>query len=303
MTKTRKLVRLIHNPGAGEGKDHTKKDMKSLIEEGGYKCDYVSSKGKPLKAIKPETEFIAIAGGDGTIRKTIMKLLDKKLKFKRPIALLPFGTANNLATSLGISTDAKETISSWSSHNLKKFDVGQVLGMKEEVFFIESFGFGLFPRLMADLKAKETDHVTTPEEEFKMALEELLEITKTYPAVPVKVEVNDEVLELACIMVEVMNISSMGPHLVFSEKADPGDGLFDLVLVREDQRDVMVNYIKKLLKKQKAKFPIAPINAKKLTINWVGKDAHADDEILKNYKPAELNISLLDSLLEVVVSQ
>jgi diacylglycerol kinase (ATP) len=303
MTKTRKLVRLIHNPGAGEGKGHTKKEMISLIEDSGYKCDYVSSKGNPLKGIKPETEFIAIAGGDGTIRQTIMKLLDKKLKYKRPIALLPFGTANNLATSLGISTNAKDTISSWSSYNLKKFDVGQALGMKDEVFFIESFGFGLFPRLMADLKAKNTDHITTPEDEFKMALEELLEITRTYPAVPVKVEVNDEVLELQCILVEVMNISSMGPHLVFSQKADPGDGLFDLVMVRDDQRGLMESYITKLLKKQKPKFPIEPINAKKITINWVGKDVHADDEVITNYKPSKVKISLLDSLLEVVIDK
>jgi diacylglycerol kinase (ATP) len=93
----------------------------------------------------------------------------------------------------------------------------------------------------------------------------------------------------------------MGPHLVFSQKADPGDGLFDLILVREDQRDMMVNYISKLLKKQKAKFPIEPVNAKKLTINWVGKDVHADDEVIKNYKPSNINISLLDSLLEVIV--
>jgi diacylglycerol kinase (ATP) len=168
MKKADKLVRLVHNPTAGEGK-HSKTEIVKIMKSYGY--------------IAPETEFIAIAGGDGTIRKTIMNLLSKKLKFKRPIALLPFGTANNIATSLGITEDVGKNISTWDSYKLRNFDVGQVLGLEKAAYFIEAVGFGLFPKLIETLENTNTDHIKSAEDEFELALDTLLKISQSYPAI------------------------------------------------------------------------------------------------------------------------
>lgn len=299
MKKNGKLIKLIHNPTAGEG-DYSRERITSLIESHGYRCSYSSSKKKILKSIPPETEFIVIAGGDGTIRKTIMHLLNKKLKYKRPIALLPFGTANNIATSLNIPENNAKNISSWSGYHLKKFDVGQVLGLPETFFFIESFGFGLFPKLMKVLKKMDTDHIEHAEEEFKLALETLLELTRNYKAVPFKIEVDGKVIEDRAILIEVMNISSLGPHLKLSKTADPEDGLFDVVIVTESQRQKLLNYLEGKIANREPAFTIKPMLTKKLSIYWQGKDMHADDQVIKVYEHPELDISLLDSLLEMV---
>ncbi|RZM28409.1 MAG: diacylglycerol kinase [Pedobacter sp.] len=302
MKKNGKLVRLIHNPTAGEGA-HSRKIITHLISSHGYNCQYSSSKKKLLKAINPETEFIAIAGGDGTIRKTIMKLLGKKLKYKRPIALLPFGTANNIATSLRIPENTHENIASWSDYHLKKFDVGQVTGIGKTEYFIESFGFGLFPKLMKTLKKKDTTQNKTAEDEFEMALSVLQKITAEYPAVPCKIELDNKVIEQECILVEVMNISSLGPHLQLSAGADPGDGLFDVVVVSARQRAQMERYISKKASLDHPKFTIKAFRTKSLKITWLGKDVHVDDELVKNYDGGTLNVSLLDSLLEIVTDK
>jgi len=299
MKKTGKLLRLVHNPTAGEG-DYSKEKIISLLESHGYRCAYSSSKNKLLKAIEPETEFIVIAGGDGTIRKTIMKLLNKKLKYKRPIALLPFGTANNIASSLNIPEDNTRNISSWADYHLKKFDVGQVTGLQQTFYFIESFGFGIFPRLMKTLKKMDTGFVKTPEDEFELSLKELLNLSRTYHAVPFKMETDSGTIEDQAILIEVMNISSLGPHLKLSRAADPEDGFFDVVVVTEKDRSRLEKYISGKIGQEKPLFSVKSIRTKHLKIDWLGKDVHADDEVLKVYEHPSLRISLLDSLLEIV---
>ena len=301
MKKTGKLVHLVHNPTAGDGR-YSKKKIIELIRSHGYRCAYSSSKKRILKTIAPETEFIVIAGGDGTIRKTVMRLLDKKLKYKRPIALLPFGTANNIARSLRIPEDTAKNIGSWAGYHLKKFDVGQVTGMGKAAYFIESFGFGIFPRLMKDLKKMNTDHIDSAEGEFELALKTLMELTKSYEPAAFKIEIGDQVIEGKAIMIEVMNISGLGPKLKLSKDADSEDGLFDVVIVTEKQRSKMEEYVLKKMALKDPVFPIKPIRTKQLRIIWESEDVHGDDQVIEIKKSADLEISLLDSLLEMVTA-
>lgn len=300
MKKARKIVHLVYNSDAGEEQQHSKKHLIPMIEANGYKCIYSSSKKNALKIIHPESEFIIIAGGDGTIRKMVMKLLNKKLKYKRPVALLPFGTANNIANSLGISKDIEINIASWTDYTLKKFDVGQILGFQKTRHFIEAFGFGLFPKLLKVLKDKDDDN-QTPEDEFAMALNTLLKLTKSYKGALVKIELDDQIIEEDCLLLEVMNISCLGPNLNLSKDADSGDGYLDVVIVRTAQRGLMEDYLEQRIEQKDVVFPIKPLRTKKLSINWLGADAHIDDELIEDNKIGKLNISLLDNLLEIVV--
>lgn len=299
MKKPFKLVSLVHNPTAGEG-DHSKEKLIGLIESQGYRCAYSSSKNKILKSLAPETDFIVIAGGDGTIRKTIMCLLNKKLKYKRPIALLPFGTANNIATSLNIPQDNVKNISSWARYKLKNFDVGQVTGLKKTFYFIESFGFGIFPRLIKVLNQMDTEDITTSEDKLSMALNTLLNITKNYEPVTFKIEINDRLIEDQAIMIEIMNISHLGPHLKLSKGADSGDGYFDVVIVTKKDRKKMENYISKKIELKDPVFPIKPILTKNIRIYCKGEDIHGDDQVIQTNKAGSLKFSLLDGLLEML---
>jgi diacylglycerol kinase family enzyme len=97
-------------------------------------------------------DFIVVAGGDGTVRKLAHELLDRRLIDKKlPIALLPLGTANNIAKTLGKKGEPEEIIQGWKEHEIKKFDVGRIEGIKKHKFFIERYGYGVFPRLMKEM--------------------------------------------------------------------------------------------------------------------------------------------------------
>lgn len=58
-------------------------------------------RSRELKAHGKEVDRIVIGGGDGTISKSVPQLL----KLKRPFAVLPLGTANDFARTLGLPSD------------------------------------------------------------------------------------------------------------------------------------------------------------------------------------------------------
>src|SRR5947207_7476026 len=142
-----KLVNLLHNPTAGN-EDHAKEELIYLLKQNGYDCRYSSMK-KNWKQLDRQVDFIVAAGGDGTIRKLTKELLGRKLSEKTwPIALLPLGTANNVAQTLNVDGNTEEIIQSWHHTHVKAFDVGRIRGLPKVDFFLESLGYGIFPYLI-----------------------------------------------------------------------------------------------------------------------------------------------------------
>ncbi|AZI26632.1 diacylglycerol kinase [Pedobacter sp. G11] len=300
MNKTPQQVRLIHNPNAGQ-KGFSKTTLGKLIKKQGFRVDYASSEKKSLKDIRPDTSFIAIAGGDGTIRKTIIRLLNKKLRLKRPIALLPMGTANNIATSLGISQNVTQNVSSWKHFNIRKFDIGQISSIAGTSFFLESFGFGIFPKLMKQMEDYQRPENASTEEELTYALDLLQQIATQYKAKKCTLEIEGKLIEDSFLLIEVMNISRLGPNLKLAVDADPGDGFFDVVMVRKNQRQSLCTFIENTINGKTSQFPIKPIRTKSMKVKWNGQDCHTDDQQISFLKNKKLSINLMHSLIEVIV--
>src|SRR5687768_2559959 len=126
-----KKIHLIHNSGAGD-EAHSKSTLLSLIAGAGYDCRYCSTDdGEAWKDINPKADLIVIAGGDGTVKETITELLENPGK-RLPIALLPCGTANNIATSLNIQGEPIDIIRSWSNPETTAIDVGEIFDIDEK---------------------------------------------------------------------------------------------------------------------------------------------------------------------------
>jgi diacylglycerol kinase family enzyme len=296
-----KSIKLYYNPTAGEG-ENSKEDLIRHIKEAGY--DFINSvhKNKGLQRIEKNTDILAVAGGDGTVRKACLELLETPLKDSRPIGLLALGTANNIAITLKIQTDIAQVIQSWNKHKLKRFDVGRVDGYGPSAFFIESFGFGIFPRLIKKIKKQANHETDTPDKEMETALTLLVDLAFKYKAVPCSIIIDGKDYTGNYILVEVMNIRSLGPRLVLAPDADPGDGYFDVLLISERKRAQLISYIEKISAGVKARFPFKTIRGRNIQINWSGKDMHIDDQLIKKYKPALLEIKLLDAMIDFLVS-
>jgi diacylglycerol kinase (ATP) len=295
-----KSIKLYYNPTAGEG-ENSKQDLIKHIKEAGYDLINSVPKKKGLQQIEKDTDILAVAGGDGTVRKACLELLGTPLKDSRPIGLLALGTANNIALTLHIEKDVTQVLQSWNKHKLKRFDVGRIDGYGASEFFIESFGFGIFPRLIKKIKKLEPNKTNTPDKEFQTALTILLDLARTYKVTPCSLIIDGKVYTGNYIMVEVMNIRSLGPRLILAPEADPGDGYFDVLLVSERKRERLINYIEKIGAGIKGRFPFKTVRGRNIQINWSGKDMHIDDQLIKKYKPVPLEIKLLDAMIDFLV--
>lgn len=294
------IATLLHNPKAGE-ESYTEKELISLIEKEGIELIYSSIKEKGWDKFDPRTNFLIVAGGDGTVRNVSKKLIKDNLNRKYPIALLPAGTANNIAKTLDIPEKDEEVIQSWKKNETKHFDFGRVKELGESHIFLESFGFGVFPVLMEVMKKQDEDLVNTPEKKIKLALELLIGITNSFKPFGCQLEVDGARYDGEFLLVEIMNTQSIGPNLVLSPNSDPGDGELEVVLIRESQKEQLLDYInKKLLGVEKQdNFDI--IKVKNVKIKCDNYLAHFDDELFKIEGAPEVVVELDKGGLEFLI--
>jgi diacylglycerol kinase (ATP) len=293
-----KFVELIHNPKAGEG-ENTMDDIIALLKEEGYDCSYSSTPDlEEGKKFTKEVDLVVIAGGDGTVRKTAGLLMGSRL----PLAILPMGTANNIAQTLAIKGGYRNIIRHWANSKTVSFDVGKLSGIKKGSFFLEGLGFGVFPKLMEKMHAQKKNN-GTPEENLRAALTLLREIVLTYKARPCTIEIDDAHHTGTYILVEVMNISSIGPNLRLVPYADPGDGEFEVVLIAESQRDQFAEYLQRKIRGVEEPVFFSILKAKQLKIAWEGRRVHVDDASITLDGPTEVDITLQPGALSFLTGE
>ena len=298
-----KKANLLHNPTAGE-KDFSKDELVAHIIEGGFDCSYNSVKKKGWDDFSVDTDFLVIAGGDGTVRRVTKELLSRpKLDKHYPIALLPHGTANNIGSTLNIQGSVKDIISSWHDSVIKKFDIGKVYGLEKDLFFLEGFGCGIFPRLMKFMGKIEDPPGSTVEDRVKLARAALYQIVLDYKAQNCRVVADGREFSGKYILVEAMNTRSIGPKLEMALTADPGDGELDLVLVPEADQRRFAEYILNRIEGKTDDFDFKVIKAKNIDLEWEGKDVHLDDERIKVEKSLNVRIEIEPGMLEFMVSE
>lgn len=296
-----KTAELLHNPTAGE-EEHTEKQLVKSIKAAGFKCRYLSTKTDEWKHTDKDTEFYIVAGGDGTIRKVAKSIYCKETP-DLPVAILPMGTANNIAQTMGLTQPAEKIMESWHNGYIRQIDTGEVTGYDKPVFFLEGFGYGVFPRLMHTMKNYDKASMST-EERLQKALEELYSTVLSTPAQEYTLIMDNKDYSGKYLMAEVMNIRSIGPNLVMAPDADPGDGYFNVVLVTEQQRGLLAGYIAALLEgESNPVFPLHSITAQQIHIHSQELYAHADDKLLQLTEPLEMNIARGEKQLRFLVTQ
>ena len=219
---------LFHNPTAGNkaAKDEILAAMK-LVD---FDVHYVSLKDGDLKeAFKKKADLIVVAGGDGTIAEVLIKLPDRSL----PIALLPLGTANNIARSLGIAGTPQELVETWKIDRTHPFDVGMVKASWGTSRFLEGFGVGLFAEFLKSADKKEKAKGAENLRKGRSLLEKQVKAAKP---IDLSVKIDGKTLNGEFLGVEVMNVPFTGPGLPLAKRADMADGLLDIVCFDFERR-------------------------------------------------------------------
>ena len=225
-------VTLIYNSVAGDGVEARRRALTDLVRRAGHDVRARSAHDERLAAILDEpADVVAVAGGDGTIAHVAQLMQGRET----PIAPLPIGTANNIATALGLSElSFEEQISGWTHAERVLFDVGEACGPWGSRAFMEGFGIGLFPHAMRSPHRHRQPDASMAHARLavRTALEEL-------PAVDLIASLDGYDCSGRYVAVEAMNIGLIGPNLKLCAHADPGDKRLDVVLVSEEHRDLL----------------------------------------------------------------
>jgi len=291
-------TQLIHNPGAGFT-DYSRKQMLNIFAEENWEVSYMSTKAE--WHIHDSTEMVIIAGGDGTVRKVVGKIACWPQK---PIlGILPIGTANNIARSLGIGSNIRETLKSWrnNQYSTKAYDLGMIEQPVNGEFFLESVGVGIFPHLMKAMEYKKHTKPKTVEESIKNSLVTLHETGLVYEPHYACIELDKEIYSGLFLWIEIMNMNLMGPGLTIVPAADSNDQILDVIMVREDDRDKINSYFESSLTSNPLPFPIPSIKTDKLKLQWYGSRVHVDDDLQNFPSSGEMCIAVKSQALQFLL--
>lgn len=236
-------VTLIHNEKAGKGADLDVTALMMALRSEGHILHTCCQTSTDLdESLKDPVDLIVVAGGDGTVAAVAKRLGGRQV----PVVIVPAGTANNIASSLGIEATAAKTVARWVNGPRRTVDLGHAIGEGGDVPFIESVGCGLFVEMMVRFDQQIEGgqvHPTDSEEELIHARRELREVLAAAPCSDCRIEIDGKDYSGSYLMVEVMNMPRIGPRLVLAD-ADPGDGLLDVVLVADTYRAILDELLK-----------------------------------------------------------
>jgi diacylglycerol kinase (ATP) len=239
-------ITLIHNPEAGDD-DHAGHALRSLIARAGHELTYRSLERRGWReALADPGDLVVVAGGDGSVGKVFKEIATKRV----PVTLLPVGSANNIARTVGIADrDVEALVAGWDAGELRRFDLGVATAAWGRELFAESVGGGIFGEVLARApQAERAAGEVDGEEKVDLGLELLRDVIAGLPAAPWRIEVDGDVLSGEFLAVEMMNTGELGPNFPLAPDADPGDGLLEVVLVGESERPQLLAYFSERLR-------------------------------------------------------
>ncbi len=173
------------------------------------------------RAIDWGADLIFVWGGDGTAQRVVDALAGSDI----PIALLPAGTANLLASSLGIPQDIEKAVDIGLAGERRRLDIGRVNG---EAFAVMT-GAGFDARMIADADGSLKDRFGR----FAYLLTGLKNLRATPFDATIKID-GARWFKGTAICVLIGNVPTLFGGVEIFEASRPDDGLFEVGVLTAD---------------------------------------------------------------------
>lgn len=263
---------LFHNPTAGN-KTFDKDGILAALKLANIEVQYISTKDDDLDAaLKKNADLLIVAGGDGTIRRVVTGAKDRSI----PIAVLPLGTANNVARSFGISGTPVELVETWDADRYVPLDIGTARGAWGTAQFVEAFGVGVIPAYLRIAAKRKKPAGADNLRKGRNALQKAL---KDAEPIDIEVTVDGKALRGNFLGVEVLNIPFTGPGLPLGSKADAADHKVDVVCIPEDKRKAFMAWLDAPMDSDP---PVSSRKGSVVTLLWRDAPNRIDDESFDN---------------------
>ena len=271
-------VTLIHNPGAGQGGDgDSPADIEAAIRAAGHAVHAQSCDDPEWSAaLERPADLVAILGGDGTVGRVARRMIGRGV----PIAALAAGTANNIAMTLGTEhMEPRRQVAGWSAGRRLPFDVCVARGPWGTEHLLEGLGCGLFTWGMRTAEDAADDEPATPGERIARVLAMLHERVGAHPSTRIEATLDGNDVSGDYVLLEAMNTRFVGPNLFLAPDGHPGDGLIDVIAVREDDRDAFREQLASWKRGALRPRDWPSRRGRHLVLQWTGFPLHLDDRL------------------------
>lgn len=287
-------ISLFHNQKAG---DNTSLSwIRELIETSGHQVVRVFDREAAFGELLDErTELVVAAGGDGTVAAAARLLAGKPV----PLAVLPLGTANNIAKALHSEAPSEELVKCWDTASRRHLDLGVARGPWGERKFLEGVGFGLVPAAITSVHTKPFTAEDVPEKLERARIRYCQVLSRLQPRRSTLI-LDGTSITGDFLLVEVLNIRSVGPNLVVCPDADPSDGYFSVVTATEDHREAVAGYLQDLVEGRESTLMLPTMRAREIEIETV-EDVHVDDDVVRFPMSATMSVEIAAAAVEFLI--
>jgi diacylglycerol kinase family enzyme len=286
---------------AAAGRSISDDDLRTLVEQAGHTVvDLVSPKEADARPDVGAVDLVVAAGGDGTVASAAATVAGTPI----PLAILPLGTANNIAASVGVAGEMTELIATWHHARRVPFDLGYARVGSKTWLVVEGVGCGLIPSGIAAAERRptvESELTTHPETEVSGAVRAFYDVLTTLEPVRHTVVLDGSVVSEELLLFEILNIRSIGPNLVLSAHASSSDGLFDVVLAGPSHRAALLHYLESVMKGRQAHLSLPTRRARSVTFEGCSH-LHVDDERLAVHQLGRISVDISPAAISVLVS-
>jgi diacylglycerol kinase (ATP) len=238
--KRRMRAKLIFNPGSGTAGESPVQLMDVISAMQAWKLvpeAYLVEPGCDLpavvqKALQDGIRMFVVCGGDGTIDVMAGALAGTNAT----LGIIPTGTQNNIALSLGIPADIPAAIAILRTGRRIKVDLGLAECGEIKRSFLEVCSVGLLSALFP--AADDIQHGNlTRIGDF------LAELVASPPAEMHLILDGKQEINTLCHVVLVSNMPYIGPHFQVGTPASMNDGLLDVLLFADLSKLDLLGYV------------------------------------------------------------
>jgi len=228
--KPRRRIAVLVNPASGKGRvsQHAARVIEGLSAPGDSVTTLLGDSAAHAEdlmgqAVEAGLDTIVAVGGDGTVHLALQAVVGTDTS----LGIVPLGTGNDAAASLGIPTkDPHAAVRVVLDGHTRSFDVGHARtaeGIERYFLCVLSTGFD-------SLVTERANRMTRPSGDSRYVLAMLAEL-RAFTPVPYHVQVDDEVVDDDAMLVSLGNGPMFGGGMRVCPAADLHDGLLTMIWV------------------------------------------------------------------------
>jgi len=214
------VIRFLLNPAAGAGRggralpriERAAAELGAAVERSSGSEDLAE---RARRAAAEGVERLVAVGGDGTFHHAIRGLAGSACA----LGMVPLGTGNDLASSLGIPRDVDAALATATGEDVGAIDVGAAGGRPFAVYCGVGFDSEVAEWVSRQKKGK------------LIYVRGVVRKLREFVPIPMVVEHDAGRFEGEAMMVIVANCPRFGGGMRIAPDADPADGLLELVLI------------------------------------------------------------------------